>query len=107
MQKERKQIIRFSLDYDISEVHTYSGYKGDLIVKIATRDRDVVLAIRKYALSLGIEEVVVKQNPAIAEFEIFCITTDDDVYHIKPDEDFDHTDHKHYVEDTWKKTKLD
>jgi hypothetical protein len=103
MQIERKQIIRFALDYDISEVHTYSGYKGDLIVKIATKGKDAMMAIRKYALSLGIAEVVVKQNPAGFEFEIFCVTADDDVYHIK-DDNFDKTDHDHYVEDSWKKS---
>lgn len=107
MQKERKQIIRFALDFEINEVHTYSGYKGDLIVKIATKDKDAVMAIRKYALSLGVEDVVIKQNPALAEFEIFCITTDDDVYHIKPDDDSEHTDHEHYIEDSWKKSRLD
>ncbi|MDD2357111.1 MAG: hypothetical protein PHX13_04300 [Thiovulaceae bacterium] len=105
LQLARKQIIRFALDFEIGEIHTYSGYKGDLIVKVTTKDKNAVIAIRKYALSLGIEEVSIKQNPAFFEFEIYCITVDADVYHLKFDDD--NLDHKHYVEDNWKKSGID
>jgi hypothetical protein len=107
LQLARKQIIRFALDFEISEIHTYSGYKGDLIVKIATKDKNAVIAIRKNALSLGIEEVTVKQNHKSFEFEIYCITADEEVYHLKFDKENDSRDHKHYVEDKWKKSGLD
>ena len=86
MQKEQKQIIRYALDFEIVDLHTYSGYKGDLIVKITTKDRDTVTAVRKFALSLGIDDVIVKQNPALFEFEIYCITEDNEVYQLKPDD---------------------
>jgi hypothetical protein len=107
LQLVRKQIIRFALDFEIAEIHTYSGYKGDLIVKVTTKDKDAVIAIRKYALSLGIEEVIVKQNPTFFEFEIYCITADGEVYHLKLDDENENRDHKHYVEDNWKKSGLD
>lgn len=83
MQEERKQIIRYALDFNIADIHTYSGYKGDLIVKINTKEKDVVIAIRKFALSLGLKEVVIKQNNDLVQYEIYCITKDEDAYHIK------------------------
>lgn len=87
MQIERKNVIRFSLDYDISEIRTYDGYRGDLLVKITTRDKEAMLAIRRYALSLGIIDVVIKQNPAFHEYEIYCVTENVDVYALKLDEE--------------------
>ncbi|MDP1785670.1 MAG: hypothetical protein Q8K81_09630 [Sulfuricurvum sp.] len=85
MQEERKQIIRYALDFNIVDINTYSGYKGDLIVKINTKEKDVVIALRKFALSLGIKEVVIKQNNDLVQYEIFCVTRDEGAYHIKAD----------------------
>ena len=107
MKPERKKIIKYALDYDISDINTYSGYKGDLIVKITSNDRNAVVAIRKFAISLGLEDVVIKQNPAKQEYEIYCVTADEEVYHLKADDENDERDHNNYVEDTWSKTALD
>ncbi|WP_345991242.1 hypothetical protein [Sulfurimonas sp. HSL-1716] len=107
MQQERKQIIQHALGYDIHDIHTYSGYKGDLIVKITTSDKNAVAEIRKFAISLGVEEVVVRQNPSIQEFEIYCVTVDENVYHLKEDEEHEDRDHNNYVEDSWTKSALD
>lgn len=106
MESERKKIIQYSLDFEIDDIHTYSGYKGDLIVKITAREKSAVAAIRQYALSLGIHEVVIKQNPNLMAFEIYCITSDENVYRLKPDVKNDNRDHNDYVEDTWSKTAL-
>jgi hypothetical protein len=81
MQEERKRIIQYALQFDIHDIHTYSGYKGGLVVKITTRSADIVNAIEKFALSIPINEVVVKKNH-LMQFEIFCITQDD-VYDLK------------------------
>ncbi len=83
MYQERKDIIRYALDFNVSDINTYSGYKGDLIVKITIKDRDALVAIRKYAFSLGIKEVVIKQNKDLLLYEIYCVTNDEAVYHIK------------------------
>lgn len=82
MQEERKQIIQYALQFDIHDVHTYSGYKGGLVVKITTSLPEVVDAIEKFAFSLSVEEVVVKHN-LLMQFEIFCITKDENVYTLK------------------------
>lgn len=83
MHEERKKIIRYALDFDIENINTYSGYKGDLIVKISTKKKEAVLAIRKFALSSGIKDVVIKENTNIKQFEIYCITSDENVYDLK------------------------
>lgn len=83
MQAERNKIIRFALDFYIDDVNTYSGYKGDLIVKITTKDKHAVIEIRKYALSLGVEDIVVKHNPNLVLYEIYCVTANEEVYHVK------------------------
>lgn len=74
MQEERKKILQYALNYDIKDVHTYSGYKGDLMVKIIAKEEKVVTAIREYALSLEIKEVVVKHN---VDYELYCVTAEE------------------------------
>ena len=106
MQSERKLIIRFALDFDIKEINTYAGYKGDLIVKITTTDMKAVTEIRRYANSLNIKEVVVKQNPHLLEFEVFCVTPDKGVYHLKEEDETVEAIHiKHPVKDIWNGSK--
>lgn len=99
MQEERKEIIRFALNYSIEDIHTYSGYRGDLIVKITTKDKNAVIEIRKFALSLDIKEVVIKQNPGTVQYEIYCITEDESVYHLKTEEVLKHIHDSHPVDD--------
>lgn len=83
MNEDRKNIIRYALQFDIHDIHTYSGYKGGLIVKITTRNANVVDAIEKYALAIPtVDEVAVKKNH-LMQFEIFCVTKDDEVYELK------------------------
>lgn len=104
MKAERKQIIQFALEQNIDDINTYSGYKGDLIVKISSKDKNAVIEIRKYALSLGVKEVVIKQNPHLLTFEIYCVTHDENVYQLKVNED--DKNHTTFVEDPWHKTQF-
>jgi len=83
MQEVQKQIIKFALDYDVENIHSYSGYKGDLIVKICSKQKEVMLEIRRFALSLDVLDVVIKQNPNMLQYEIYCVTEDADVYELK------------------------
>lgn len=105
MQVERKQIIQFALDFDIENINTYAGYKGDLIVKITTKDIHAVTAIRRFANDLDIKEIVIKQNPHLLEFEIFCITPDKEVYNLKTEDVLDEIHDKHPVKDVWDEIK--
>lgn len=83
MQDAQKSIIRYVLDYDIFSINTYAGYKGDLIVKIISSHRDDVIKIRKFALSLGIKEVVIKEKIDTRQYEIYCVTADEGVYTLR------------------------
>lgn len=101
MQAERKEMIRYALDLDIDDINTYSGYRGDLIVKFTTKDMHTVVAIRKYAMTLDLKEVVVKQNPHLLEYEIYCVTPDAEVYHLKTENVMDEIHTQHPVKDPW------
>lgn len=101
MQEERKKIIQFALDYNIVDIHTYSGYKGDLVIRITIKDKDGVIAIRKFALSLGIKEVVIKEKKDLDQYELYCITEDHDAYHIKTEKILDEIHSSHAVVDAW------
>lgn len=101
MHEERKKIIRYALDFDIESINTYAGYKGDLIVKIMTKHKEALLPIRKFALDLGIKEVVVKQNPDLVQYELYCITSDDDVYVLKTKDLMEEVHAKHPAKDVW------
>lgn len=101
MQAERKKIIQYALDFDIENINTYAGYKGDLIVKITTKDLRAVTSIRRFANDLSIKEVVVKQNPHLLEFELFCVTPDKEVYHLKTEDVMDEIHDKHPSKDIW------
>jgi hypothetical protein len=83
MQEERKKIVQFALDLEIEELRVYPGYKGDLIVKITTKNKEALMKVRKFALSLELLDVIIKQNTNLALYEVYCVTEDDDIYHIQ------------------------
>lgn len=100
MQEERKKIIRFALDFNIIDIHSYPGYKGDLVVRITVKDKEAVIAIRRYALELGIKEVVIKENKDVLQYEVYCITEDLGAYHIKDNDVLDDI-HSTHITDLW------
>jgi hypothetical protein len=73
MQDQRRKILQYALNLNITDVHTYAGYRGDLMVKIITNDESVMNTIREYALSLNIKEVVVKHS---VEYVLYCVTAE-------------------------------
>lgn len=83
LQEIQKQIIRFALDSEIDSINTYSGYKGDLIVKILTKNKNDVLEIRKYARSIDVKEVVIKEKLDTKQFEIYCVIEDHNMYNLR------------------------
>lgn len=83
LQEIQKKIIHFAIDMDIDSVNTYAGYKGDLIVKMLTKNKADVLEIRKYSLGIGAKEVVIKERLDTAQFELYCVTADDGMYTLR------------------------
>jgi len=81
MNDERKEIIRHALKFDIIDIRTYTGYKGDLLVEITTIDPDVTQSLKKIAESLGMETVI--QKDIVMIYKIFCITPSSNTYDLK------------------------
>jgi len=81
MGDERKEIIRRALEFDIIDIRTYGGYKGDLLVEITTMDPSVAKSIENIAKILGIETVT--QQDVLSVFRIFCITPSSEGYDLK------------------------
>lgn len=69
---EQKTIIKMSLDYDIMDIRTYAGYKGDLIVQIIAEHKEVLQQMKSISKKLGIESVL-KTNSLMMVYELFCI----------------------------------
>lgn len=105
MQSSRKKIIEDALKYEIEDISTYGGYKGDLIVKITTKEKESMMAIRKFALNLGVLDVVLKHDPNTLLYEIYCVTEDVNGYTIKIDENHVKKPGEH-IDDVWSKTVL-
>jgi len=83
--QERKDIIRYALGLNITDVRTYAGFKGDLIVEITSREKETIEKVKAWAENLGMKTVV-KENPMTKLYEIFCITPDD-VYELNLNKD--------------------
>jgi len=81
MEDERKEIIRRALEFDIIDIRSYGGYKGDLLVEITTMDPIVAKSIENIAKILGMESVT-KQD-VLSVFQIFCITPSSEGYDFK------------------------
>ena len=81
MNDERKEIIRQALEFDIIDIRTYTGYKGDLLVEITTIEPDVIRSLKKIAETLGLETVI--QKDIVMIYKIFCITPSSNTYDLK------------------------
>ena len=79
MEPIRKDIIKFALNFDIKDIRTYSGYKGDLLVEVTAMDITVLKSIQIWTEEQGIKTVI-KENPMTGLHELFCITPDEEVY---------------------------
>lgn len=84
MKEDRKSMIRFALDFEIKDIRSYSGYKGDLLIEITTFSPLVVERLKMHAISLGMETVV-KHNVDMGLFQLYCITPDDIYRLIEPE----------------------
>jgi len=81
MDDERKEIIRQALKYEIIDIRSYTGYKGDLLVEITAIDPDVTQSLKKIAESLGMKTVI--QKDILTIYKIFCIIPSSNIYDLK------------------------
>lgn len=78
---QQKKIIKQILDYDIMDVRTYKGYKGDLLLEVTTLSSEVSLYVKEDAEKLGFEVVMIQD--VIAVYKIYCILYLNDSYSLK------------------------
>jgi hypothetical protein len=81
MSDQRKNLIRQVLAFDIVDIRSYTGYKGDLLVEITTMKPDVVRSLKKVAEALEFEIVI--QKDIISLYKIFCISPTFNIYDLK------------------------
>jgi len=81
MSDQRKKIIQEALKFNIVDIRSYTGYKGDLLVEITTMDPAVIASLKKTAETLGFETVI--QQDIISIYKIFCITPSSNGYDLK------------------------
>lgn len=67
----QKDMIALVLVYDIIDVRTYKGDKGDLLLEVSTLSNNDALEIECDAKSLGFEVVILQD--AIAVYKVYCI----------------------------------
>jgi len=83
MDEKRKTVIRMSLEFDIIDIRSYVGYKGDPLIEITTMDPEVAKAIKNIVEKLELEVVVHKD--ILNVYKIFCISEPSDIYDLKTD----------------------
>lgn len=81
MDEKRREMIRKALDFDIIDVRSYAGYRGDLLVEFTTMEYDTVLSLKKIAEDLGLE-VTVREN-LLQVYQVYCIAITEDTYGLK------------------------
>ncbi|MFT7880488.1 MAG: hypothetical protein ABXS91_08855 [Sulfurimonas sp.] len=81
MDQKRREMIRKALDFDIIDVRSYAGYRGDLLVEFTTMEKETVLSLKKAAEALGLE-VTVRQDPLLV-YQVYCIAITEDAYGLK------------------------
>ena len=81
MSDERKEIIRQALEFNIVDIRSYTGYKGDMLVEITTMEPNAAQAIKQAAEALEFEIVI--QKDIISLYKIFCVSPSSNVYDLK------------------------
>ena len=80
--KKMKNLIKKSVDYEITGLCCYRGYKGGNIVKITATNEYDINRIFSYCFK---NNIMIKENYDFntKNFEIYCIFEQDDIYELK------------------------
>ena len=81
MSDKRKKVIKHALEYDIIDIRSYRGYKGDLLIEITTMENSAAEAIKKIVEIIGLEVEVHKNVLSI--YEVYCICPSENAYELK------------------------
>jgi len=81
MSDKRKKVIRHALEFDIIDIRSYRGYKGDLLIEITTMKSDVAESLKKIIEMVELEVEVHKNTLSI--YEVYCIAPSESAYEFK------------------------
>jgi len=81
MDMRRRAMIRKALDFEIIDIRSYLGYKGDFLVEFTTLDIDTVSSLKEIAESLKLE-VTIKQD-LLMIYCVYCIVPNEDLHKLK------------------------
>ncbi len=84
MSDERKAFIKEALKYDIIDIRTYAGYKGDLITEVTTMDAAVVPQLKAFAEDREMD--LVYHKDVLSIYKIYAISPVENVYELKEDD---------------------
>ena len=81
MSPARKEIIGQALSYEIMDIRSYTGYKGDLIIEITSLDPVVIQRLNHMALSLNFESSITTDTLLV--HKLYCISPTENTYDLK------------------------
>ena len=81
MSPARKEIIGQALSYEIMDIRSYTGYKGDLIIEITSLDPVVIQKLNHIALTLNFESSITTDTLLI--HKLYCISPTENTYDLK------------------------
>ena len=84
--QEVRTLLKFVLETDILHIKTFTGYKGDTVIKLILEVNDDIPKITKFAKNLGFE---VRQDYEMSGkyggfYNIFISFEHKDIYQLKP-----------------------
>ena len=81
MSPARKELIGCALQYDIVDIRSYTGYKGDLIIEFTSLDPKVIQQLNHVALTLDFESSITT-DPLLIH-KLYCISPTENTYDLK------------------------
>jgi len=82
MKKEARDLIKAVIDLDINEISLFTGYRGDLMLRVTSVNSEVIKAIHRICTQRSITAEIKYNNSRYAH-EIYCSFEQEDIYRIK------------------------
>ncbi len=80
-----KDVISYSMDFDIDYLEIFMGYKGDKVLKITSKSRDAIDKIEAYLgeINLDFKSEFDVSGKHDASFNLYVGVEDDSVFQLK------------------------
>lgn len=77
-----KDLIKYAIELDITNINTKIGYKGDYIISFSSSSLDIIDKIKKFCDNKDVQTKIFYQKSR-AHSEIFCVFKAHDIYRLK------------------------